>query len=54
VHWPVPKKLPHRIPQWVGEGSWFFITIHCVPGHQNQLCRANAGDGLLEAKKYNH
>ena len=24
---PVRKKLPHTIPQWVAEGSWFFITI---------------------------
>jgi REP-associated tyrosine transposase len=29
---PVRKKLPHTIPQLVAEGSWFFITINCVPG----------------------
>ena len=30
---PTRKKLPHTIPQWVAEGSWFFITINCVsPG----------------------
>jgi hypothetical protein len=30
---PVRKKLPHTIPQWVAEGSWFFVTINCVsPG----------------------
>jgi len=28
---PVRKKLPHTIPQWVADGSWFFITIKCVP-----------------------
>ena len=51
---PVRKKLPHTIPQWVAEGSWFFITINCVPRRKNQLCRANVGDGVLAAMKYNH
>jgi hypothetical protein len=23
---PVRKKLPHTVPQWVADGSWFFIT----------------------------
>jgi len=36
---PVRKKLPHTVPQWVPEGSWFFITIKCVPPGKNQLCR---------------
>ena len=31
---PVRKKLPHTIPQWVADGSWFFITINCVPTGQ--------------------
>jgi putative transposase len=51
---PVRKKLPHTIPQWIAEGSWFFITINCVPRRKNQLCRANVGDGVLAAMKYNH
>ena len=29
---PVRTKLPHTIPQWVAEGSWFFITIPREPG----------------------
>jgi REP-associated tyrosine transposase len=51
---PVRKKLPHTIPQWVAEGSWFFITINCVPPGKNQLCRAEAGDAVLAAMKFNH
>ena len=51
---PVRKKLPHAIPQWVTEGSWFFITINCVPRERNQLCRADIGDDVLNAVKFNH
>ena len=51
---PVRKRLPHAIPQWVPEGSWFFITIKCVPQHKNQLCRADVGDGVLAALAHNH
>ena len=51
---PVRKKLPHTIPQWVAEGSWFFITINCVPPGKNQLCRADTGDAVLAAMKFNH
>ena len=51
---PVRKKLPHTIPQWVAEGSWFFITIKCVPPGKNQLCRADTGDAVLAAMKHNH
>jgi hypothetical protein len=50
---PVRKKLPHTIPQWVAEGSWFFITINCVPPGKNQLCRAETGDAVLAAMKIN-
>jgi len=37
VDLPVREKLPHTIPQWVADGSWFFITINCVPPGKNQL-----------------
>src|SRR5439155_13180263 len=50
----VRKKLPHTIPQWVAEGSCFFITINCVPPGKNQLCRAETGDAVLAAMKFNH
>ena len=51
---PVREKLPHTIPQWVADGSWFFITINCVPPSKNQLCRADTGDAVLAAMKFNH
>jgi len=54
VDLPVRKKLPHTIPQWVDEGSWYFITMNCVPPGKNQLCRAGTGDAVLAAMKFNH
>jgi len=51
---PVRKKLPHTIPQWVEEGSWFFITIKCRPPGKNQLCQAGTGDAVMNAIKFNH
>ena len=51
---PVRKKLPHTIPQWVAEGSWFFVTINCVPPGKNQLCCADTGDAVLAAMRFNH
>jgi hypothetical protein len=50
----VRKKLPHTIPQWVADGSWFFVTINCVPRGKNQLCYAHTGDAVLAAMKFNH
>ncbi len=51
---PVRKKLPHAVPQWVPDGSWFFITIKCVPQGKNQLCRADTGTAVIAALAYNH
>ena len=51
---PVRKKLPHTVPQWVPEGSSFFITIKCLPPGRNQLCQAGIGDHILAAMAYNH
>ncbi len=51
---PVRKKLPHAVPQWVAEGSWFFTTIKCVAPGRNQLCRADIGGGVLAAMAHNH
>jgi len=51
---PQRKKLPHAVPDWVPTGSWFFITIHCVPQGRNQLARAGTGDAVLAAVRYNH
>jgi REP element-mobilizing transposase RayT len=54
VDLPVRKKLPHTVPQWVVEGSSFFITIKCVPRWKNQLCRAGIGDAVLAGMAHNH
>jgi len=51
---PVRKKIPHTMPQWVSDGSWFFITIKCVPPGRNQLCQAGVGEGILAAVAHNH
>jgi REP element-mobilizing transposase RayT len=51
---PVRQKLPHAIPQWVPEESWFFITIKCVPPGKNQLCRMDIGNKVLGALMHNH
>jgi hypothetical protein len=51
---PIRKKLPHTIPQWGADGSWFFITINCVPPGKNQLCRSDNGEAVLDAMKFNH
>ncbi len=51
---PVRKRLPHKIPQWVAEGSHFFVTINCAPPGKNQLCRAGIGDTVLASITHNH
>ena len=51
---PVRKRLPHAIPQWVADGSWFFITINCVPRAENQLCVKGVGNAVLSALAHNH
>ena len=51
---PVRNHLPHEIPQWVPEGSWFFITIACEPRGLNQLCVRGIGDSVLNAVKHYH
>ena len=38
---PVRKKLPHTIPQWVAEGSWFFVTQLRAAGQKPTLPRRN-------------
>ena len=54
VDLPARKKLSHIVPQWVPEGSRFFITIKCVPPGKNQLCQADIGDEVLAAMAHNH
>lgn len=51
---PVRKRLPHSVPQWVAEGSWFFVTINCEPRGHNQLCVPDIGKAVLSAAAYYH
>ena len=51
---PVRKRLLHAAPQWVPEGSWFFITINCQDRGRNHLCRAGIGDAVIAAMEHNH
>jgi len=50
----VRGRLPHEVPSWVAEGSFFFITINCDPPAENQLCRAPTGEAALAAAAFNH
>jgi putative transposase len=54
MDWPVRKRLPHAIPQWVAEGSWYFITINCKPPGKNQLCLPDMAKAVLAAAAHNH
>jgi len=49
MHRPVRQRLGHAAPQWVCEGSFFFVTINCAERGTNQLCRAGVGDAILAA-----
>ena len=51
---PVRKRLPHQTPQWVTEGSFFFITINCESRGKNQLCLTGPGAAVLAAAAFNH
>ena len=51
---PVRKRLPHTTPQWVAEGSWFFITINCESRETNQLCKPDPGHTILAAAAHYH
>ena len=51
---PIRKRLPHEIPEWVAEGSFFFITINCLPQNENQLCQPGIGEAVLAAAVYYH
>jgi len=51
---PVRRKMPHAVPQWVSDGSWFFITINCVSRGKNQLTTETAGKAVLAAIAHNH
>jgi putative transposase len=43
------KHLPHDVPDWVEDGSTFFITVCCQTQAVNQLCHLDKGRLLLES-----
>jgi REP element-mobilizing transposase RayT len=51
---PVRARLGHEIPSWVKEGSFYFVTINCVPRRANQLCQPSVGEAVLAAAAHNH
>ena len=50
----VRKRLSHEIPQWVEDGSFFFITINCEPRDENHLARPEPGYAVLRAAAHYH
>jgi REP element-mobilizing transposase RayT len=51
---PKRRRLPHDVPQWVADGSFFFISINCVPQSRNQLCQTGVGDAVFSAATFYH
>ena len=51
---PVRQKLPHAIPQWVSERSFFFITVCCVKHRINQLCQEELARKILSTIQFYH
>ncbi len=51
---PLRNKLNQFVPEWLTDGSWFLVTIKCVPQGTNQLCRIGVGDVVLSSLAYNH
>ena len=54
MEFPKRNRLPHEVPHWVPDGSFFFITIKCQPPAQNHICRTGIGDALFTAAAYYH
>ena len=51
---PIRKRLPHAIPPWVKESSFYFITINNSLRHENHLAKAGIGDAVLAAAAHYH
>ena len=52
--YPQRGRLPHAVPAWVNEGSFFFITICCDQRNVNNLCCVGVGDKLLKGAEHYH
>jgi REP element-mobilizing transposase RayT len=51
---PQRARLPHEVPSWVADSSFFFLTINCASRGTNQLCRSGVGAAVLAAAAHNH
>ncbi len=49
---PRRRTLSHEVPDWVEDGSLYFVTICCATRGRNQLSRPGIGDRLLESAAY--
>jgi hypothetical protein len=46
---PIRKHLPHDIPLWIDPSQeTFFITINCLPRHQNHLAHQDIWHALIQ------
>lgn len=48
------KRLYHAIPPWVESGALFFVTMCSLPRGENQLCRPEKAQGLLDSVRFYH
>ena len=51
---PVRQKLPHAVPEWVSERSFFFTTVCCAKRTENQLCDPKVGPAILSTVQFYH
>jgi hypothetical protein len=49
---PQRKVLLHEVPFWTKSGDVFFITICCQLRGENQLCRPEVGQALIESVRF--
>ena len=49
---PKRKVLLHEVPFWAKSGDVFFITICCQLRGENQLCRPEVGQVLIESVRF--
>jgi len=49
---PHRRKLPHRIPSWVRQGAWHFVTVNCQERGTDGLCRDDVLARLLKSARH--
>ena len=46
------KRLPHEVPNWVADGSRYFLTLCCRHRSVDSLCSGGKGEAILEHIRY--